>query len=199
MQDMQRYEKRAIDAMVAQLSPEGARSVFELGCGTGRLARQLLTDELPGSCRYTAVDVSGTMVAIAAERLAPFAARAEVERTDGSFPLRHRAASFDRFIATYVLDLLDEEELRCALSEAARLLLPGGLLGIVSLTAGERPLERAITGVWARIQRLSPRTVGGCRPIDPTRYLDAWLWRIRHAETVSSFAIPSAVVVAERR
>lgn len=199
MQDLQRFEKRAADAMAERLACERAASVLELGCGTGRLARQLLAGELPPVCRYTAVDVSDTMVAIATQRLSPYRPRAVVERIDGAFPLRYRSDAFDRFITTYVLDLLDEEQLRCALSEAARLLQPGGLLGIVSLTEGERPLERAIAAAWARVQRLSPRLVGGCRPIDPLPHLDSGLWHIRHAETVRSFAIPSAVVIAERR
>jgi cyclopropane fatty-acyl-phospholipid synthase-like methyltransferase len=42
---------------------------------------------------------------------------------------RFSAQSFDRFISTYVLDLLSEENIDSLLSEAYRVLRTGGLLG----------------------------------------------------------------------
>ena len=46
--------------------------------------------------------------------------------------------SFDRFISTYVLDLLSEENIDSLLSEAYRVLRTGGLLGLVSQPKGSQ-------------------------------------------------------------
>ena len=44
--------------------------------------------------------------------------------------------AFDRFIRTYVLDLLPDVEIRAVLDEAHRVLKPDGLIGLASLTKG---------------------------------------------------------------
>src|SRR5512147_2600635 len=74
--DTQRFhEDRAIGALVARARVETAHSVFEFGCGTGRLAVRLLGQALPPDARYNAVDISETMVDLTSERLWPWARR----------------------------------------------------------------------------------------------------------------------------
>ena len=65
------YEDRAIAALIAHADFEHAQSIFEFGCGTGRLAARLLPTPLPDNCHYLGVDISTTMVALARERLRP--------------------------------------------------------------------------------------------------------------------------------
>ena len=97
------YEDPAVHEMVGNAGFERASDVFELGCGTGRLAEALLEQRLPSDARYLAVDVSGTMSGLAARRLARFGSRAVVCRTDGSPRLPAASGRFDRFVSTYVL------------------------------------------------------------------------------------------------
>ena len=63
---------------------------------------------------------------------------------------------FDRFLATYVLDLLSEEDIRTLLSEAHRMLSAKGLLGIVSLTHGFTAAVRLVARAWMTIYALRP-------------------------------------------
>ena len=66
------YERAAIAALVEHGGFSEARSVFELGCGTGALAEELLKKILPQDASYTGVDISPVMVKISGARLARF-------------------------------------------------------------------------------------------------------------------------------
>ena len=61
-----------------------ARRVVELGCGTGKLAADLLSSSLRTSARYTGFDVSATMVRLSRARTAVFGDRARIVQIDGS-------------------------------------------------------------------------------------------------------------------
>jgi SAM-dependent methyltransferase len=88
-QDLQAfYEDRAIGELLAHASFPAARSVFELGCGTGRLAATLLARDLPADAHYVGADISGTMTGLSRARLRGFGRRAQVIRADG--PTRRR-------------------------------------------------------------------------------------------------------------
>jgi ubiquinone/menaquinone biosynthesis C-methylase UbiE len=94
-QDTQRfYEDRAMADLVAHACLRNVRSVFEFGSGTGRLAERLLRDHLPATARYHGIDISSTMVALARERLSPWANRATalLGIDPGSLDTRGRAA-----------------------------------------------------------------------------------------------------------
>lgn len=124
----------------------------ELGCGTGRFAADLLTSTLPGSAKYFGVDVSSTMVRLATARLAAWSARAEIELLEPpALKLPGRDGAFDRFLATYVFDLLSSHDARALIAEAGRLLDNSGLLGLVSLTHGTTPLSRIVASSWNKI------------------------------------------------
>ena len=80
-QDWQFYEDSAIARLLTDCAPQTAQSVFEFGCGTGRLAVQML-ELLPPTARYLGVDVSPVMVALATQRLATWGDRARVRLVD---------------------------------------------------------------------------------------------------------------------
>jgi SAM-dependent methyltransferase len=195
LQDWQRlYEGPAIADLLASADFEHAEAVFELGCGTGGLAARLLTDHLPPSASYVGVDVSAKMIQLAAPRLQRFGDRARVRRIDGNPPLPAPSATFDRFVAVYVFDLLAEPLARALLDEAKRLLRPSGRLCLVSLTHGTTVPSRLLCSLWDRASRLAPAMVGGCRPIDLMGLLEGW--QIEHAETTVAWAVASQIVVA---
>ncbi len=192
------YEDRATGELVRHGDFGAARRVFELGCGTGRFAQRLLSRHLPPDARYRGVDLSPTMVGLATKRLAGFGARAEVVLTDGSPPCGEPEHAYDRFVSSYVLDLLSEADIRAALREAHRILEPGGLLCLAGLCSGNGPGSRLVARAWTRLHALRPALVGGCRPIELLEFLDGTDWEIRHSARLAPFAIPSEVVVAER-
>jgi ubiquinone/menaquinone biosynthesis C-methylase UbiE len=198
-QDTQRlYEDRATDDLIVHADFRNAGAVLEFGSGTGRLAERLLRDQLPATCRYHGIDLSSTMVGLARARLAPWRDRAGVEQSDGSPRIQAPDQSFDRFVSTYVLDLLSTEDIAGVVQEAHRLLSPDGLLCLVSATHGRTAVERLVMGVAGRLHAFSPTLVGGCRAVDLRSFLESDHWRVVHRNVVSKWGIASEVLVAAR-
>lgn len=193
------YEAPALAVLLAHGDFAHARSVFEFGCGTGRLARELLDEHLPAAATYQGIDLSATMVALASERLAPFAARATVSRTSGDTVLSCASGSVDRLLSTYVLDLLDEARIGSLLDEAHRVLVPAGLLCLAGITPGATRRSRVVMHGWNALFRLRPALVGGCRPLRVAGLVDPVRWQIEHREVVVAWGIASEVLVARRR
>jgi ubiquinone/menaquinone biosynthesis C-methylase UbiE len=198
-QDWQRfYEDSPVQALIRHGEFSKAVAVLEFGCGTGRFAETLIEQYLPANARFVGVDISETMVSLATARLVRFGARAEVSLTDGSPRLNFGAATFDRFVSCYVLDLLSFEDIREVLQEAKRVLSDGGLLCLVSLTHGFTPISRVVEGAWLTVYKTRPRLVGGCRPISLIGLVSEPYWRIHYHDRYSSYGVPSEVLIAEK-
>jgi ubiquinone/menaquinone biosynthesis C-methylase UbiE len=192
------YEDSAVSALIERGAFDRAEHVFEFGCGTGRVAERLFREGLSGSCRYQAVDVSSTMVALSRSRLAPWHDRVDVVLSDGSRALPARDAVVDRFVSTFVFDLLNDEAMDGVLTEAHRVLRPGGLLCLANSTSGTGVVGAAVSTALLCVNRLSPALLGGCRPIAVAPRLQSPRWRIVHRDLVRSWGVTSEVVVAER-
>ena len=106
------------------------KTVFEFGCGTGRVAAQLFAEHLPPEASYRAVDISTTMVDLARARPAPWRGRAEVSASSGSMRLDAADAAYDRFLANFVLDLLSEYQSRKAGGIACRTGRPDSVVNV---------------------------------------------------------------------
>jgi SAM-dependent methyltransferase len=195
-QDWQRYEDRALDVLATRGEFGTAHSVFEFGCGTGHLGARLLRDLLPVDARYLGVDISTTMVRLATERLGHWRERAVVKQANGFAELKASGPLFDRFVATYVFDLLRDGEIASALDDARRILVPGGLACLASLTFGVTLASRATVALWQRAYAVAPTLLGGCRPLSLLNHLPQEDWRVLHHQVVVSATIPSEVVIA---
>lgn len=190
------YEDAALDELIAHAAFEEAEKVFEFGCGTGRFACRLLTKHLPPSASYFGIDLSQTMIDIAHQRISSYSARAKVVRSDGSmrFPLPDR--SVDRVVSTYVFDLLSQMDICDALTEASRVLISGGKLCLVSLTAGVTFSSRIVSKFWSTLFRLHAPLVGGCRPIRLDSYFDLGSWTVEYRNVITQFGVPSEILIA---
>ncbi len=200
LQDTQRfYEDPAVHRLVERADFERSESVFELGCGTGRMASNLLISTLSPSAKYFGVDVSPVMVGLAKTRLAPWSQRAKVQLLEPpAVELPGDDGAFDHFLATYVFDLLGPEDGHALITEAGRLLVPGGLLALVSLTHGTTAMNRIVASGWSAIATRWPALVGGCRPIELSDLVTGPEWQLDYVEVVICYGIPSEVVVAHR-
>lgn len=189
------YEDPALNELIAHSQLNEVQKVFEFGCGTGRFAARLFENDLPSSATYIGIDISKTMTGLASERLAKYAERVQVQQSDGTmhFPLPDN--SVDRVICTYVLDILSGSDTIEFLSEASRVLNPGGKLCLASLTNGTTLLSRAVSGTWATIFRLRPSLTGGCRPIRLEERIDTRQWIVEFQKVIISFGVPSEVMV----
>jgi len=139
------------------------------------------------------------MVSLALERLKPWSGRARVYQTDGSPRIPEPDGTFDHFVSTYVLDLLAPDFIERLLSEAHRVLVPGGKLCLVSMTFGASPLSRAVCWGWQRLWRLHPAIVGGCHPIELSDFLRLDWWNPDHTTKVTSWGVTSEVLVASAK
>ena len=166
------YERPALADLVAHLELAEAEQLIEFGCGTGHLAEELFNRYLPLNACYVGLDLSCRMTELAHSRTARFGGRAAIQLTSGTTRLDLPDGAFTRFISTYVLDLLSEEDVDSILQEAHRVLTKGGLLGVVSLTRGSQGLSRIVTWIWERLHQFSPMLMGGCRPIEITHRLE---------------------------
>ena len=172
--------------------------MLEFGCGTGRFAADVIFPRLAARTQYVGLDSSPEMVRLARERLYPLAARATIQLTDGSMRLPIDPGRVDRFVSTYVLDLLSDEDVDKLIADIRRVLRPGGLACLAGLTSDTSGVSRAVSGLWSVAQRLVPMRVGGCRPMSLEAKLGPDHWRLRHRSVVSPWAVASEVIVAER-
>ncbi len=98
-------------------------SVLEIGGGSGAMAQTVLADH--PDVQLTMVDLDPAMVASAERRLAPFGARARTEVADVT-QLPFEDASFETVLSFIMLHHVVRWQ--PALTEAARVLKPGGQL-----------------------------------------------------------------------
>lgn len=198
MEDKQFYERAPLNELVSLADFEHASSIFELGCGTGRLAARLFAERLPAQASYLGIDISTTMVEIAAQRFARWSDRATVQQADGTTGLPYPDGQFDRFIATYVFDLLPLSSIGLILENAHRLLTRDGKLCVITSTEGVGPASRIISRVWRAAYERRPGLVGGCRPLHLLKLLDTREWQIQHVQNLVSWGITSEILVATR-
>jgi hypothetical protein len=109
------------------------------------------------------------------------------------FPLPDH--SIDCVVSAYVLDLLPEEDILQAISEARRMLIPGGKLCLVSLTQGVSFISRIFIAVWSAVFRFRPSLLGGCRPIQLNSFFGQDIWSIKYCNVVTRFGIPSEILI----
>jgi ubiquinone/menaquinone biosynthesis C-methylase UbiE len=190
------YEGLAIKLLIANSHFDQASSLFEFGCGTGRFAQELFTEHLSPDAKYRGVDISTTMIQLATERLRPFESRAMVTQTSDETAISLDDNSIDRFVSTYVFDLLPLASVQNVLSQAHHTLQADGLLCLVSITLGTTPISRFVMNTWQWVFSQKPSIVGGCRPTQLTKLLPADQWQIRFQDVVIAWGIASEVVIA---
>ena len=190
------YEQSGFDILCAHGRFAEARSVFEFGCGTGRLAEDLFRHYLGPQAHYRAVDISPRMADIARKRLQPWHDRARVEVSDGSTLLPLPDNSCERFVSCYVIDLLSEADARQLLTEAHRILSPHGLLCLASITTGITRLSRFVMRLWQWLGRLHPLCVGGCRPVALATLLAPGQWQPEYHQVLTRRGVAIEILVA---
>jgi len=180
--------------------------VLEIGCGTGRWAKELL--DTPGAetavTSYVGIDSSETMALAAATELRAWP-RARVMHADARAPgvLEDAAGSRllggtpDRIAMSYVMDILDEVDQLALLDACRDLLLRGGgvgKLGLCSICQGG-----PVMSTWQAAWDANPALVGGCRPFDAAALLRRAGWEVEAEERTEVLGYASQIIVASPR
>lgn len=134
-------------SLAAELDIREGHRVLDVGAGTGRLAEHLA--RLAGSPRaVAAIDPLPLRIARARQRLGPeFRLEVGVAEDLSAFP----DAGFDRVIFNAVFHWIPDQP--AALREAARVLKPGGRVGI---TTGDRNSPNAFQIITSRVLAAPP-------------------------------------------
>jgi demethylmenaquinone methyltransferase/2-methoxy-6-polyprenyl-1,4-benzoquinol methylase len=127
-------------ALVAAVAPRPGERVLDVASGTGLVAELLVQR----GARVTALDQSEEMLAVARSRLG---AQAEVVRGEAE-RLPFAAGAFDALTFTYLLRYVDD--VAATLVELARVVRPGGRIGMLEFGVPLRPLPRALWQAYTR-------------------------------------------------
>ncbi|HZV02611.1 MAG TPA: NAD-binding protein [Planctomycetota bacterium] len=162
----ERYQARAKARALALLDARPGMKILEIGVGTGALLSRVV--QKTGDPRsVVGLDLAGGVLRRAQVRLAaqPHGSPPLVRATTTRLPFADE--TFDRVLATYLLDLLEEEDVLLALSEMRRVSKQGALIVCAGLTKrGASPQARLVASLYSVTRRFQPLWTGGVRPID---------------------------------
>lgn len=187
-----RYAAPVFDWISTHVATEGL--IAELGCGTGVLARQIAATNPAAS--YLGFDISRTMVMLTADRLRAAKAAGHAIQTDLNIAIPIRDGAVSVVIATYLFDLLSTKGQTALLTEAQRVLKPGGDLIICTMIPGGDPLQALRSHFWTMVHAIAPHRVGGCRPVSLKARLGAAGWQVQKAVNFQASGIRSEVLIA---
>jgi ubiquinone/menaquinone biosynthesis C-methylase UbiE len=191
----ERFERRAKARGFVLLDLAPGQRLLNVGVGTGKDQTQIQNALMPGGLA-AGVDLSPVMVKLARANVPPPGNEALCVADGGGLPFPD--ASFDRVISSYVLDLIPARRIPLFVREMQRVLRPGGRLVLVGLTEGTTLASRAVMAAWKAIYRLSPASLGGCRPLRMTYpLLRAGFVDVRR-EVIVQGGMPSEVLSARR-
>jgi demethylmenaquinone methyltransferase/2-methoxy-6-polyprenyl-1,4-benzoquinol methylase len=134
-------------ALVAAIAPGPDQRVLDVATGTGLVAFELASR---GALEVIGLDQSEQMLARATQRLARTPALADrVQFVAGEAErLPFADGAFDALTFTYLLRYVDDRE--ATMRELARVVRPGGRIGMVEFAVPERMPPRALWRVYTR-------------------------------------------------
>jgi demethylmenaquinone methyltransferase/2-methoxy-6-polyprenyl-1,4-benzoquinol methylase len=162
--------------------PDGAR-VLDVACGTGDLCNELAAHRL----HPIGVDFSAGMLAAARTR-------APLVRAD-ALRLPVRDASADAVVCGFALR--NFVALEPFFAECARVLRPGGRIGLLDVAEPEWPVARAVHGFYFR--RVVPFVGGRLGDRDAYRYLPESTSYLPSADALVAMATAAGFTAVDRR
>lgn len=199
--------------------------VFEYGCGQGKLAELVLgmnpanenaNANANANIHWHGVDQSPEMVSKFQQRLKSVQSSSSSSSVTlmkngnpNSLIQTVPANHYHRFVSTYCLDLLSEEDMHSVLTLAEHCLRPkDGKLLLAGITYGYGFRGDAssfktfcMTLAWEIMYRIRPDVVGGCRPQCLRPYLEERGWEIEEEVRTLPVGFPWMVseVISARR
>jgi SAM-dependent methyltransferase len=132
--------EQLLHELLPELAPGGARRVFDLGCGDGRLSA-LVLDALPHVEQVVAVDTSPPMLAACRERFADDE-RVVAREWNLNQPIDPLGA-FDVVVSGMAIHHVEHERKRTLFGEISRQLEPGGWFANLEVVESVSPDQHA--------------------------------------------------------
>lgn len=163
-------------------------TLWDVGCGTG-LNATFLSARFPRA-EYVGIDASSAML----DR-APSLPTARWICSDAlTWMKRQPDATADVMLSTFCVDAWPEAEQHAFVAQTYRSLLPGGVIGLITVAEPHTWVER----MWTCAGRLSPLVLGGSRPTNLNQLLADAGFTLLHTARVSQFGVASRLTVARR-
>ena len=182
-------------SMVAAIDPRPGQRVLDVATGTGLVAFELARR---GGCEVTGLDQSEEMLARARARLAAdpgLADRVTFVRGDAE-RLPFEDGEFDALTFTYLLRYVDDRA--ATMRELARVVRPGGRIGMVEFAVPSGGLLRALWRVHTRVGLPLLGRLGSSAGFEVGRFLGPSIEEL-YAREPDLSALWSAVGIREVR
>ncbi len=184
-------EGRARRVSLDRAAVKDGESVLEVAVGTGLAFVDLVRANPSGV--NEGIDLTEAMLARARRKIDGLPGRNRLRAGDAR-KLDFADQTFDLVMNGYMFDLLPEESFAPVLAEFRRVLKDGGRVVLVNLADTSSLTSRAL----GRLYALSPRLMGGCRPVAVAPLVEKAGFREVRVEIVSQLGVPSEVVTARR-
>jgi ubiquinone/menaquinone biosynthesis C-methylase UbiE len=162
--------------------------VLEVAVGTGLAFVKIL--EANPSGNNEGIDLTSAMLMRAKRKAARTGIDGYNLQVGDAYDLPFPSNRFDVLVNNYMFDLLPERDFSIVLEEFKRVLRPGGRLAMVNMTHG----EHWYNGVWARLYRINPALLGGCRAVSLLPLVRQSGFEKTTREYYSQLTFPSEVV-----
>jgi ubiquinone/menaquinone biosynthesis C-methylase UbiE len=183
-----RARKRALELARVR----DGQSILEVAVGTGAAFAELVRRNPAG--KNTGIDLSPKMLAKAARRMQMLPHASYLLEIASAYALPVDSGSVDLLMNNYMFDLIAYQDMDRVLAEFRRVLKPGGQLVLVNMTIG----EKAGSGIYAFLYRLSPRLMGGCRGVRLADRLGRNGFEVDSREYCQQMLFPSEVISARK-
>jgi ubiquinone/menaquinone biosynthesis C-methylase UbiE len=184
------YEGRAKSRALELLQLAPGQCVLNAGLGTGKQHLDIQTRINPDGVAH-GFDLSPRMALLAKARTGSPICEADVRY------LPYASQRIDRIYSAYVMDLIPSPDLISVLAEYKRVLKPGGLAVILSLTEGVSLQSKVFVSAWKLAYAVSPITCAGCRPLELKPVAEKAGFRTIKREVVVQLGIPSEILVVQ--
>jgi ubiquinone/menaquinone biosynthesis C-methylase UbiE len=166
--------------------------ILEVALGTGLVFAEILRQNKDGET--FGVDISPAMVTRARKHLKDYSHQNYHLQIGSAYRLPFDSNNFDLLMNNFMLDLLPEEDFATVLREFHRLLKPGGIIVLSTMTFGRKRYNR----IWLWIAKRFPSLLTGCRPVETSRYLEKTGFEVLQTACVSQNTFPSEILKARK-